>query len=182
MPQFKAISPQAEISGRSLLGILGGLEDSGPSRDEAMALLAKAGVLDPQPEGWYSQQAILTVLGEVAKRWGAESLRNAGRAVPITARFPPEIESLERALLTLDIAYQVNHRGGRIGHYACRPIAPRQMELFCDNPYGCELDQGILERLVERHATPGSRPRIEHAPGTPCRNDGARACIFRIAW
>lgn len=182
MQQFKALSPQAEISGRSLLGILGGLVESGPSQDEAVALLAKAGVLEPEPEGWYSQQAILTVLSEVAKRWGAEPLRSAGRAVPVTARFPPEIESLERALLTLDIAYQVNHRGGRIGHYACKPVGPMKMELFCDNPYCCELDQGILERLVERHGTPGTRPSITHAPGTDCRKDGARACIFLIVW
>lgn len=182
MPQFKALSPHAEISGRSLLGILGGLADSGASRDEAMALLAKAGVLDPQPEGWYPQQAILTVLSQAAKRWGAGALRSAGRAVPSTARFPPEIESLERALLTLDVAYQVNHRGGRIGHYTCKSTGSRQMELFCDNPYGCDLDQGILEALLDQHAPSGTCPCLEHAPGTACRKDGARACLFRIAW
>ena len=182
MPQFKAHSPHVEISGRTLVGILGGLEAAGAHRDEAVALLAKSGVLDPQPEGWYPQQAILTVLGEAAKRWGPGALRSAGRAVPLTARFPPELESLERALLTLDIAYQVNHRGGRIGHYSCKPVGPKQMEFFCDNPYGCEFDLGIFETILDLHAPAGTNPRLEHAPGTGCRREGGRACFFRIAW
>jgi len=182
MPQFKALSTHAEISGRTLLGILSGLEVAGAPREEIVTILAKAGVLDPQPGDWYPQQAILTVLDESAKRWGTEALRSAGRAVPVTARFPPEVDSLERALLTLDVAYQVNHRGGRIGQYTCRPVGPRQMEIYCDNPYGCAFDQGILEILLARHASSGALPRLEHAPGTGCREDGARACCFRIAW
>jgi hypothetical protein len=92
------------------------------------------------------------------------------------------VDSLDRALLTLDLAYQVNHRGGRIGHYACKRIGHHRMELFCDNPYGCELDLGILEALMHQHGAGEAATRIRHAPGTTCRKEGGRACVYHIAW
>lgn len=182
MPQFKAFSPNVEIWGGSLLAMVDGLASAGMPRDEVLALLGREGVLDPQREGWYSHQALLNVLREAEIRCGEAALRSAGRAVPVGSRFPPEVETLERALLTLDIAYQVNHRGGRIGHYTCKPLGARRMELFCDNPYGCELDHGIIETLFARHAAAGFRPRLAHQPGTGCRKQGHRACVYQVEW
>ena len=182
MPSFHALSPHAEISGKPLLGMLAALEMAGAPVHEPLALLAKAGVLDPEPEGWYPQQAILTVLEEAAKRWGPGILHQAGRAIPRTARFPPEIDSLERALLTLDLAYQVNHRGGLIGHYLGKRLGPKALELLCDNPYGCDFDEGILAALIEWYGPAGEVPAVAHAPGTGCRREGAAACAYRITW
>ncbi len=182
MPEFKAFSPEVEIWGGSLLAMVEGLASAGMPRDEALALLGRAGVLDPEREGWYPHQALLDALCEAGSRHGEAALRAAGRAIPTGSRFPPEVDGLERALLTLDIAYQVNHRGGRIGQYTCRPLGSRRMELFCDNPYGCELDQGILETLFARHAPAEASPRLSHQPGTGCRKEGHRACIYHIEW
>ena len=182
MPQFKAFSPDVEIWGGSLLAMVDGLARAGMPRDEALALLGRAGVLDPEREGWYSHQALLDTLKEAWGRYGEAALRSAGRAVPVGSRFPPEVETLERALLTLDIAYQVNHRGGRIGHYTCKPLAPRRMEIYCDNPYGCELDLGILETLLAHHAPAGSPPSLSHRAGTGCRKQGHRACVYHVEW
>jgi hypothetical protein len=182
MPEFKAFSPDVEIWGGSLLAMVDGLASAGMPRDESMALLGRAGVLDPEREGWYSHQALLDTLREAGGRYGEAALRAAGRAIPIGSRFPPEVETLERALLTLDIAYQVNHRGGRIGRYACRLLGPRRMELCCDNPYGCELDQGILETLLAHHAPTEKPPSLSHQVGTGCRKQGHRACIYHIEW
>ena len=182
MPQFKAFSPAVEIWGGSLLAMVEGLALAGMPRDESLALLGRAGVLDPDREGWYSHQALLDTLREAGGRYGEGALRAAGRAIPVGSRFPPEVETLERALLTLDIAYQVNHRGGRIGHYTCKPLGPRRMELYCDNPYGCELDQGILETLLAHHAPAENPPSLSHQRGTGCRKEGQRACIYHIEW
>lgn len=182
MPQFKAFSPAVEIWGGSLLAMLDGLVHAGMPRDEALALLGRAGVWDPEREGWYSHQAMLDTLREAGDRYGERVLRAAGRAIPIGSRFPPEVETLERALLTLDIAYQVNHRGGAIGHYACRALGPRRMELRCDNPYGCEVDQGILDTLLAHHASAGLTPSLSHSSDTGCRKQGHHACLYHVAW
>jgi hypothetical protein len=182
MPQFKAFSPDVEIWGGSLLAMVDGLASAGVPREEALVLLDRGGVQGLEREGWYSQQALLDALREAGERHGERVLRIAGRAIPEGSRFPPELECLERALLTLDIAYQVNHRGGRIGQYACRPLGPRRMEFLCDNPYGCELDQGILETLCARHAPAEAQPRLTHPPGTSCRKQGSRACVYHIEW
>lgn len=180
MPQFKAFSPLVEIWGGCLLAMVDGLGSAGMPRAEALALLARSGVLDPDRNGWFPQQAILDVLSKAEGRYGGEALRAAGRSIPKGSRFPPEVESLERALSTLDIAYQVNHRGGRIGQYGCRSLGPRRMELFCDNPYGCDLDQGIFDTLFARHALDGHPPDLIHQPG--CRKQGHRACIYHVVW
>lgn len=182
MPQFIAFSPTAEIWGGSLLSMVEGLTAAGIPEDAVLALLAKGGILEPVVEGWYPQQSLLDALRAAGERFGEAVLRAAGRAVPSRSKFPPEVDSLDRALLTLDLAYQVNHRGGRIGHYACKRLGHRRMELFCDNPYGCELDQGILETLVARHLGVSAPLRLRHAPKTPCRKDGGRACIYHLEW
>ncbi len=182
MPQFVAFSPTVEIWGGSLLGMVEGLVQGGVPRDEILAFLAQGGILDPDPEGWYPQQGLLDTLRSAGLRFGAEVLRAAGRAIPVHSRFPPEVDCLERALTTLDLAYQVNHRGGRIGHYVARRLGSRRMELFCDNPYGCDLDLGILDTLLARHQKPGEAFRVHHAPGTSCRKEGHRACVYQVAW
>lgn len=182
MPEFIAFSPTAEIWGGSLLSMVEGMAAAGADREELLGLLAQRGILDPHRDGWFAQQGLLDALREAGSRFGDGVLRAAGRAIPRLSRFPPEVETLERALMTLDLAYQVNHRGGRIGHYACRPLGHRRMELFCDNPYGCELDLGILETLMADHGIAASEARLRHAPGTPCRKAGGRACIYHVAW
>jgi hypothetical protein len=182
MPQFIAYSPAVEIWGASLLGMVEGLVSAGAPRDEVLAALAQGGILDPDREGWYSQQGLLDTLRKAGERYGEDALRAAGRAIPVHSRFPPEVDSLDRALLTLDLAYQVNHRGGRIGHYACKSLGSRRMELFCDNPYGCALDLGILDALLARHGHGEAVCRLRHAPGTTCRKEGGRACIYHVTW
>ncbi len=182
MPQFIAHSPLVEIWGGSLLGIVEGLVQAGAPQDHILALLAKGGILDPDREGWYPQQGLLDTLRTAGEQFGEGALRSAGRAIPRHSRFPPEVDTLDRALTTLDLAYQVNHRGGRIGHYACKRLGPRKVEIYCDNPYGCELDLGILETLLEHHGAVGKEVRVAHAPGTSCRKKGHRACVYHVRW
>jgi len=89
---------------------------------------------------------------------------------------------MERALRLLDVAYQVNHRGGPIGRYHLRRFKPGEAEMCCENPYPCDLDLGILERLVERFGTGGSEAGVTHRPGIECRREGATACVFDLRW
>jgi hypothetical protein len=40
-----------------------------------------------------------------------------GKAIPEKAVLPPEIDSLEKALHSINMAYRMNHRGGEFGFY-----------------------------------------------------------------
>lgn len=182
MPQYQAYDPAVEVWGASMLGCIRGLEKAGLASGEALALLSERGVPEVAPEGWYPQQAYLDMLRELERRHGERALRAMAREVPDTSKFPPGIHTLEQALQTLDFAYQMNHRGGPIGRYACVPLGPHSVELICENPYGCAVDLGILDALVSQFTPPGTRPHITHQLGTPCRRLGAEACTYLITW
>lgn len=176
------LSPRAEVCGRSLRGMARSLEALGVPWAEIQDLLGQAGILDPREDEWYPVNRLLAFLSTVERMYGREALRNAGRAIPDTAQFAPDLDTLERALRTLDIAYQVNHRGGPIGRYRYEQKGPGQGEMLCENPYPCDLDLGILERLVERFAGEGPAVGVSHRPGRECRRLGAVACVFDLRW
>lgn len=182
LSEYQALSPAVEVWGASILGCLAGLAKAGLPRDEALQLLAQGGVTEVLPEGWYPQQPYLDMFKAIEARYGQEALRAMARQVPDTSKFPPGITSLEQALQGLDIAYQLNHRGGRIGHYACVPLGPRALELVCENPYGCAFDLGILDALIQGFRPPGSYPTVIHELGTPCRRRSGASCTYQITW
>jgi len=174
-------SPRAEISGLCLLGMARGLEGFGLPMARVLALLEEQGIQAPTAQGWHGLEPYLAFLEDVRGQFGPEALRAMGRAIPDTSRFPPELDSLERALRLLDVAYQVNHRGGPIGRYQARFREGRRAEVICENPYPCELDQGILERLVARYGG-AEEAEVIHRPGPECRRLGGRACRFDLRW
>lgn len=182
MAQYLAFDPAVEVWGASMLGCITGLEKAGLPAGEAMGLLRQGGIPEVRPEGWYPQQPYLDMIGAIEQRHGEGALRAMARQVPDTSKFPPGISTLEQALQTLDLAYQMNHRGGAIGHYACLPLGPRDLELICENPYGCAFDLGILDAVVAHFGAPNTHPVVTHQPGTGCRRTGCEGCTYRITW
>lgn len=171
-----------EVSGQSLLGVARGLSGTGVPWSEVLDLLHSVGIDQPQPEGWYLFDNYLSFLRKVEFQHGRPALRTMGRAIPDTSRFPPDLDSLEQVLGRLDVAYQVNHRGGFIGHYQCLLSGPGSAEMVCANPYPCDLDAGILERLVERFGSGAPGSGVTHLTEAACRRKGAPACRFVLRW
>lgn len=178
---FPLIS-RCQVWGGSLLGVAQGLEGAGVPWEQVLGLLASVGIQQPEAGGWYSLSGYLAFLAEVEAGHGRAALRAMGRAVPDTSRFPPDLENMERALRLLDVAYQVNHRGGPIGRYHLRVFEPGRAVMACENPYPCDLDQGILERLVEHLGGTCPDAGVTHRPGPECRRQGAKACVFDLRW
>jgi hypothetical protein len=77
----------------------------------------------------------------------------------------------------------MNHRGpGDIGGYHFQPVAPRHARLVCDNPYPCDMDQGLIEAFADKFRPKDSlRVRIEHN-GQGCRLRGDGACTYDVTW
>lgn len=171
-----------EVSGQSLLGVARGLSGTGIPWTDILDLLREFGIDQPQSEGWYHLNPYLAFLGEVERRYGRAALRAMGRAIPETSRFPPDLDSMERVLGRLDVAYQVNHRGGFIGHYQCILTGPGSAEMVCATPYPCDVDAGILERLVARFGSGSPGSGVTHLTEAGCRREGAPACRFVLRW
>ncbi len=172
--------PQAEVWGGAVLGVAEGLAAHGIPWQSVLELLGEAGIGLPRAEAWVPLAANLAFHAAVERAHGRPALRVMGRAIPDTARFAPDMDTLDRALRVLEVAYQVNHRGKGLGGYYCTFERPEHAEVVCENPYPCDMDWGILERLAEQYG--GSGAMVSHRPGADCRRLGAKACVFDLRW
>lgn len=180
MAIFKAYSSNVEVNGETVLSIVNGV---GLFKKQAMDILAKNGINNPQPGQWYSQQAWLDSFKEISEQIGAKTLNAIGKAIPANANFPPDIDSIEKALSAIDVAYHMNHKGGEIGHYAFTKTGDKSGKMVCNNPYPCEFDMGIIEAMAERFLPSDSiMVNVEHADTQTCRKTNAESCTYIITW
>lgn len=154
------------VNGQTVLSVVNGM---GVFKSSGSRILDKHGLPNPVPTGWYPQQAWLDAFKEIAQSIGAKTLHQIGLSIPRNAKFPPGLDSLEKALSSIDVAYHLNHRGGEIGHYQYTKSGPTQAVIVCRNPYPCEFDRGAHrghgEQIQARRDLPaGGARRVEALP------------------
>jgi len=178
MSQFQPYASSVEVNGQTVLSVVKGM---GAFRESGLATLARHGIQSPKAADWYPQRNWLAAFEEIAKSIGPRTLFQIGQSIPESAKFPPGINSVEKALASLDAAYHLNHRGGEIGHYTFKPTGPRAGAMECRNPYPCDFDRGIIEAIVRRFAPPPALPKVVHDPKS-CRGKQGDSCIFLVSW
>ena len=179
MAQFQAYSAGVMVNGQTVLSVVKGM---GVFAKTASDILARHGIQNPEPAGWYSQQAWLDAFREIAGSIGARTLKQIGQSIPATAKFPPAINNVESALASIDQAYHMNHRGGEIGHYAFKKTGEGSGVIDCRNPYPCEFDAGLIEAMMRRFVRAGSVPKIIHDSAKPCRSRQGESCTYLVSW
>jgi hypothetical protein len=180
MAQFKAFSNNVEVNGETVLSVVSGV---GVFKKQALEILAKNGINDPKPGQWYSQQSWLNAFKEISEKIGPKSLFSIGKAIPANAKFPPEINTIEKALGAIDIAYHMNHKNGEIGHYNFIKTEGNSGKMVCNNPYPCEFDKGIIEAMAQKFKPADSiMAFVEHDDSQPCRKKGAESCTYLVTW
>jgi hypothetical protein len=179
MAQFKAYSASVEVNGETVLSIVDGM---GAMKSMAISILEKNGIKDPKPGQWFKQQSWLNAFKQISESVGANTLSQIGQRIPENAQFPPDIDSIEKALAAIDVAYHMNHRNGDIGNYACTGTGPRKAVMNCANPYPCDFDRGIIVSMARRFAPKGANVRVTHDDSKPCRKSGDESCTYTVAW
>jgi len=179
MAQFKAFVPGVEVNGETVLSLVDGL---GPFRETGLKILAEKGIVDPQPGLWYSQQAWLDSFKIIAEKIGARTLLAIGKAIPENAQWPPQVDTIEKALASIDVAYHMNHRGGDIGVYQYTSTGPRSGKMTCRNPYPSDFDQGIIFAVARKFAPKNTLPTVKLDETQPTLKNGADACTYIITW
>jgi hypothetical protein len=179
MAMFKAMTPGAEVNGQTVLSVVDGM---GGFKSLALTILKNNGIVDPQPNQWYSQQAWLDAFRTIADQVGPNTLFQIGKKIPENAAFPPEINSIESGLAAIDVAYHMNNRGGEIGHYAYTGNGSRSGKMECNNPFPCDFDRGIITAMATRFAPAGSIVKVAHDDARPCRKTGGNSCTYLISW
>lgn len=179
MAQYKAFSPDAEINGESILLIVNGM---GAFRETAIKMLAEKGIQRIQPEKWYLQQAFLDALMAVAEKVGEEILFSAGKTFSNQLNWPRQINTPEKALAYIDVAYRLNHRGREIGSYRYDKTGAESGKMVCTNPYPSEFDRGLILGVLRKFAPEGSTAFVMLDEKVPGRKQGAESCTFLVFW
>ena len=183
MAVFEPFAPDVEVSGGAVLSFISGV----PSvfQHKTKNILKTNAIESVEHAGWYSQKAWLDSFRQISQKIGANTLFAIGKSIPDTASFPTSIRNLRDALLSIDIAYQMNHRGGDIGYYKLTSFDEfnKAAEMECYNPYPCDFDRGIIIAMSRRFIPVGAPSiEVEVHPDFPGRNDGADRSKYLIKW
>ncbi len=180
MAQFVAFAQGVKVNGETVLAVVNGM---GAFKTRALELLQENGIHDPKPGMWYSQQAWLDTFKSISINIGPSTLNVIGKQIPESAQFPPGVDTLEKALASIDVAYKMNHQGGEVGNYGFIQTGDRSAKMVCANPYPCEFDRGITQAIAKRFKPKDSYGvRINHDDSTPCRKKDADNCVYLLEW
>lgn len=152
---------KTEAHGSSVQNIV---EGCGVFQRRVKTMLAERGITDIDPNNWYDLEVVLSVTDELANSVGPNVLVEIGKYVPKNAQFPPEIDSFDKALMTLNVAYQMNHRNGNIGEYKVNQEDAKTFKVIANTPYPSKFNLGLLRGLARKF---NSFARIEEVGNTP---------------
>lgn len=178
MAQFEPFEGGVEVNGQTVLAVVDGMP--GFFEDRATEMLADNGIEDPHPDEWYPQSAWLDTFAEIDERIGEATLREIGESIPENAEWPPHVDSLVGGLESIDEAYHMNHRGGKIGTYRAERTSEDTVTVTCRNPYACPFDLGIVTATAREFAE-GSVPSVSET-SEHCRAEGGEQCTYEVTW
>jgi hypothetical protein len=168
---YESVSPEVEASGASIQTVLRGMAT------DLKPLLLKHGLQDVKADTWYPQQQWLSFFKDVAESGGGAmmDLVSIGMQIAEVALLPPHIDSVEKALASMNDAYHMNNRNDSPergwtfekkddNHYTlvCRTAVPRDFEY------------GVVYGFVKRFKPEGKGFIVKRAE----QDDGS--CVFEI--
>lgn len=191
MAQFIVKSEGVEVNGQTVLSIVAGMETF---QEIALEILAGNGIADPKPNEWYDQQAWLNAFRQIAENVGEYTLYEIGKMIPQNADWPPQVNSVESALSSIDIAYHMNHRingvvmfdpadgamKDGIGNYRMSKITDTELCMVCDTPYPSAFDRGIVAAAADKFSRSEELIDVTLDPSKPNRINGAESCTYIV--
>ncbi|MHA2253796.1 MAG: hypothetical protein ACXAD7_25785 [Candidatus Kariarchaeaceae archaeon] len=191
--EFIPFEKGIEVNGTTIMSVIDGM---GSFRKYAEYILNEVGINDlvPDENHWYSQERWLNAFQKIAIKVGKNTLYQIGIKIPENAIFPEGIDTLEKGLASIDVAYHINHRNmdkqvlfdpsnappmkEGIGHYFVEKVNGNgDTFMVCENPYPCDFDRGIITSVARRFSP---KARVKHLDEYGCRNEGHSHCTYLI--
>lgn len=180
MALLQSLSRNVEINSTAINSLVNAL---GPFKRNAIKLLEMQGIDDLAPGKWYPQQSFLDAFIHIPRKVGDRTVEKVGANLAASLRFPSDIDTLEKALGYINVAYQGYYKNGDSGNYKFRKTGERECSMFCSSPYPCAFDRGALSEICNRFKPADSNlVVIEHSKATGCRQIGNFACTYIIRW
>jgi hypothetical protein len=113
------------------------------------------GLLEKDPSNWYSLKDVYQFFQELEEEYDEGLIRDIGKFVPINSIFPSDVDSFEKGLLNLNVAYKLNHSHNMDGYYEVFFESKREIYLICNTRfYPTAYNEGILKGMSEKFHTP----------------------------
>lgn len=162
---MKPFTPDAQVLGQVLSNSLKGF--SPLAQKSLLKILDKKGIKELNLNTWYNIKTSLDFFNQVATEFGPNTLFNLGKSVPENAIFPPDIDSLENGLKSIDLAYNSNHRNGYVGFYkmVSHDLEEKKIIMHCYNPYPCDFDRGLIITIARKFKS-GVRVVLDESKST----------------
>ncbi|MBI9067317.1 MAG: hypothetical protein JEZ09_08495 [Salinivirgaceae bacterium] len=183
MAEFISFDDNVEVNGETVATIINSFPEY--LTGIVIRILKEHGIDNPTSGQWYSQQLWLNAFKEISDKFGSNTLFEIGKALPSNAKFPSNIDSIEKALISIDEAYQINHRGGNIGFYKLVEFNEKLKSavMHCNNPYPCEFDRGIITAMARKFRPVDSNfPEALLDKSKPNRKNGADESWYIVSW
>lgn len=132
---------------------MGNINESGLSASVARGYLMGKGIEAVNAESWYPWHVLLDLQKLILQELGPDALFTVGTNVPGRATFPPEVDTLDMALLQVVKAYPMNHRGGDIGFYKLLRFEAdgRWASMECHTPYSRDFERGLFYAMTQKY-------------------------------
>lgn len=175
--KYKASNPNNKTSGASIQSVFAAMGD------EVKPILAQHGLDNLDPDEWYPQQDYLDVFNDIARRSNVMfNLVAIGTKILEEAHFPPEIDTVEKALGAMDAYYKLNNHD-EDGGWDVR-IDGQSAACMSTTPFPADLEYGILYAMTRRFVPSGQSFTVEYKDlDARERPKGhGNPCEFLVTW
>jgi hypothetical protein len=177
--KMKPFDLNSEFLGKALLPAIFGLPNY--AQNNMLKILREQGLTDPDPEAWYSINIMIAFYKKIAKNFGPNTIFDLGKSIPENAEFPPAVDSIEKGLNLIDVAYNMNHRNGYLGFYKMvrHNLEEKKIVMQCYNPYPCDFDRGLLTAMARKFKS-GVRVAVDE--DRPSKKKGGNESWYIITY
>lgn len=145
---FLAQCPNAKVLGGSIMSIQAAMGDA------AAPYFADAGLDDLQTHSWYEFEQYLHVLDAIIANEPnvMGSLVSIGMKIVETAPLPPEIDTVEKALMSMQGAWELNTQNAPTNNWHVEKVNDDKFILTNNSPFPKDMEYGVLYGFVRRFA------------------------------
>ncbi|GAB4512243.1 MAG: hypothetical protein OHK0046_11480 [Anaerolineae bacterium] len=173
--------PGLELAGYMTMTFVNNLQSV-----ETTPVLARHGLANLDPNGWYPASKFMDALNELTHHDNRSANFVAiglevGKATP----FPPDVRTLEDALLGWDKAYKSVHRNHHndIGSVKLQKVSPSHFKTIHDHLYPDDFSYGIIYGFAQRFLPQSVFFKVYYDLDLPRRDiDNADQTVIHIEW
>lgn len=190
MAVYEITNQEVKSSGDAIGAFIDAL---GSYHQVGIEIFARYGIIDPKPGDWYITHKVLKAYQEVEQKLGRTTIFSIGEKIPSNAVFPPEIDSIEKALFSINIAYHMNHSINSvimfdpntgtiqdgIGNYVVKILGDGEAEITSDTPYPTAFDEGIIFAIAQRF---NEASLVTVQEDRSFRSKGGNEDVYLVQW